>query len=79
MVITFLAMHDKNQSFYNTMGAKKNVYPQSYGHWNLKNDSFYVLSYKKSVLVWARYLNASERSYLVLLQNNMYSGVLTYH
>ena len=32
MVITFLAMYDKNQSFYNTMGAKKNVYPQSYGH-----------------------------------------------
>ena len=28
---------------------------------------------------WVRYLNASERSYLVLLQNTMDYGVLPYH
>ena len=28
---------------------------------------------------WVRYLNASERSYLALLQNTMDYGVLSYH
>ena len=28
---------------------------------------------------WVRYLNVSERSYLVLLQNTMDYGVLSYH
>ena len=47
-----------------------------------KNGSFYVLSAeysKKSVPVWAIYLNASERSYLALLQNTMDYRVLSYH
>ena len=34
---------------------------------------------KKSFIVWGRYLNASKRSYLVLLQNTMDYGVLSYH
>ena len=34
---------------------------------------------KKSVPVWGRYLNASKRSYLALLQNTMDYGVLSYH
>ena len=34
---------------------------------------------KKQDPVWVRYLNASERSYLALLQNTMDYGVLSYH
>ena len=34
---------------------------------------------KKSFIVWGRYLNASKRSYLVLLQNTLDYGVLSYH
>ena len=34
---------------------------------------------KKTDPVWARYLNASERSYLALLQNTMGYGAQTYH
>ena len=34
---------------------------------------------KKTDPVWARYLNASERSYLALLQNTMDYGVLSYY
>ena len=47
-----------------------------------KNGSFYVLSagYSKiSVPVWARYLNASERSYLALSENTMDYVLQSYH
>ena len=58
------------------------VYFQSYGHLNVKNDLFNVLSaqYRKNTdPVCARYLNAFERTYLTLLQNTMDFGVVTYH
>ena len=57
-------------------------YSQRYGHQNVKDGSFYVLSAedsKNSVPVWARYLNTSERSSFALLQNTMDYGVLRYH
>ena len=38
---------------------------------------FLLNTEKKPDPVWARYLNASERSYLALLQNTMDYGVLT--
>ena len=40
---------------------------------------FLLNTEKKTDPVWTRYLNASERSYLALLQNTMDYGVLTYH
>ena len=40
---------------------------------------YFLLSTEKTDPVWERYLNASERSYLALLQNTMDYGVLTYH
>ena len=40
---------------------------------------FLLNTEKKLDPVWARYLNASERSYLALLQNTMDYGVLSYH
>ena len=40
---------------------------------------YFLLNTKKKDPVWARYLNASEMSYLALLQNTMDYGVLTYH
>ena len=46
----------------------------SYGHENVKSDSSFVFSAddsKVSVTVWAKYLGASERSYLVLSENAM--------
>ena len=46
-----------------------------------KKASFNVLSaeYRKKDQVWARYLNASVKPYLALLQNTMDYGVLTYN
>ena len=46
----------------------------NYGHENVKSDSSFVFSAddsKVSVTVWAKYLGASERSYLVLSENAM--------
>ena len=46
----------------------------SYGHENVKGDSSFVFSADDSkvlVTVWAKYLGASERSYLVLSKNAM--------
>ena len=40
---------------------------------------YFLLNTKKTDTVSARYLNASEMSYLALLQNIMGYGVLTYH
>ena len=40
---------------------------------------YFLLNTEKTDPVWERYLNASERSYLALLQNTMDYGVLTYH
>ena len=40
---------------------------------------YFLLNTEKTDLVWERYLNASERCYLALLQNTMDYGVLTYH
>ena len=40
---------------------------------------YFLLNTEKADPVWARYFNASERSYLTLLQNTMDYGVLTYH
>ena len=40
---------------------------------------YFLLNTEKTDPVWGRYLNASERSYLALLQNTMDYGVLTYH
>ena len=57
------------------------VYFRSYGHKNVKNDSFYVLSAKcskKSVPVSARYLDPTEKSCLTLLENTADHGVLSY-
>ena len=34
---------------------------------------------EKPVTVWARYLSASKRSHLALLENAMYCWVLSYH
>ena len=48
------------------------VYSQNYGYEYIKNCSFFFFSAdgsKKSVTVWAKYWSASERSYLVLLDN----------
>ena len=47
-----------------------------------KNGSCYVLSAgytKKSVSVWAKYLIASERSYLALSENTMDYVLRSYH
>ena len=44
---------------------------QSYGHYSAKNGSFFVFSAddsKKSVTVLAKYVSASKKSYLALLQ-----------
>ena len=54
---------------------------QSYGHWNVKNGSFFVFSAdgsKKSVIVLANYLNASEWSYWVLSENGMIHRLWSY-
>ena len=40
---------------------------------------YFLLSTEKTDSVWERYLNASTRSSLALLQNTMDYGVLTYH
>ena len=40
---------------------------------------YFLLSTEKTDSVWERYLNASKRSSLALLQNTMDYGVLTYH
>ena len=40
---------------------------------------YFLLSTEKADSVWERYLNASKRSSLALLQNTMDYGVLTYH
>ena len=40
---------------------------------------YFLLNTEKADPVWERYLNASERSHLALLQNAMDYGVLTYH
>ena len=40
---------------------------------------YFLLNTEKTDQVWERYLNASERSYLALLQNTMDYGILTYH
>ena len=40
---------------------------------------YFLLNTEKTYPVWERYLNASERSYLALLQNTMDYGVLNYH
>ena len=51
------------------------VYSQNYGHKNVKSGSssfvFSVDDSKVSLTVWAKYLGASERSYLVLSENSM--------
>ena len=44
----------------------------SYGHENVKSDSSFVFSPDdRKVIVWGKYLGASERSYLVLSENAM--------
>ena len=40
---------------------------------------YFLLKTEKNRPVWARYFNASEMSYLALLQNTMDYGVLAYH
>ena len=40
---------------------------------------YFLLNTEKTDPVWARYLNASEKSYLTLLQSTMDYEVLTYH
>ena len=49
----------------------------SYGHYNVKNGSFFVISADNSKN-WLT-VSASERSYLALLENPMYSRILRYH
>ena len=49
----------------------------SYGHYNVKNGSFFVISPDNSKN-WLT-VSASERSYLALLENAMYSWILRYH
>ena len=39
----------------------------------------FLFNTEKAHPVWVRYLNASEISYLALLQNTVDYGVLTYH
>ena len=40
-------------------------FSQGYGHWNVKNGSFYVFSVDDSKkTVWIKYFSASERYYL---------------
>ena len=58
------------------------VQPRIYGHQNVTNSLLFVFSAddnKKPVTVWAKYSNASERSYLALLENAMYYWILSYH
>ena len=40
---------------------------------------YFLHNTQKTDPVWVRYLNASERSYLALLQNTMDYGVLSHH
>ena len=40
---------------------------------------YFLLNTEKADPIWVRYVNASERSYFTLLQNNMNYGVLSYH
>ena len=40
---------------------------------------FFADASKKSVAVWRKYLSASERSYLALLENAMDCWILSYH
>ena len=50
---------------------------QSYGHQNIRNDSFFVFSAddsKKSVTIWEKHLAAPERSFLFLSENGMVLG-----
>ena len=51
------------------------VYSRNYGHKNVKRGSsslvFSVDDSKVSLIVWAKYLGVSERSYLVLSENSM--------
>ena len=47
--------------------------------WKKASFNVYSAEYRKTDQVWARYLNASVRSYLALLQNAMDYGVLTYN
>ena len=40
---------------------------------------FLLMTTKKPVTVWAKYLSASEKSHLAILENAMYCWVLSYH
>ena len=55
--------------------ADCHVYSRNYGHKNVKSGfssfAFSVDNSKVSLTVWAKYLGASERSYLVLSENSM--------
>ena len=64
------------------MGSKKKnyIYFWCYGHYNVKNGSFFAFSAddsKKLVTIWGKYFSESGRPYLALSGNATYGFVIS--